>query len=78
MTQNGFQILVDSIRENETVCYLDYGQFGVHFNAVTIECLKSYLKRNNDLFLANNSEKDLESVIIPEHVKEIYSVYRTH
>lgn len=78
VTQNGFQILVDSIRENQTMCYLDYGQFGVHFNAVTIECLKSYLKRNKELFLAKNSEKDLESVIIPEHVKEIYSVYRTH
>jgi uncharacterized protein (DUF924 family)/Ran GTPase-activating protein (RanGAP) involved in mRNA processing and transport/predicted esterase len=70
----GFEILVDSIENNKTLTFLDYNQFGVHFNTKTINLLKSFLKRNNELL----DETIIKSLIIPDHVREIYSVYRTH
>ncbi len=70
----GFEILVDSIEKNKKLSFLDYNQFGMHFNTEKISLLKSYLKRNHDLL----DENLIQSIIVPDHVKEIYSVYRTH
>ena len=78
ITQKGLQKIVNSLKLNESLLYLDYIQFGVSLNEITLTCLRNLLERNRKKFLDKFDENYLESIVIPEHVKEIYSVYRTH
>lgn len=57
--------------------YFDYVQYSVAINDKMINDLK-LLKERNTNFVTNEAKIDHESIVIPDHVKKIYSVYRTH
>jgi Ran GTPase-activating protein (RanGAP) involved in mRNA processing and transport len=79
VSQIGFEMLVNmGVKENKSLVSLNCSQFGVHFREDLTDLLKYYLKRNRDSFLQSNSEHIIDEILLPQHVKEIYSVYRTH
>lgn len=78
ITQRGIQALTEAIKRNKTLVYIDYVQFGVSLNEITLTELRLALEKNKNLMKLNEPDTDIESIVIPDHVKEIYSVYRTH
>ena len=79
ITKDGLKRLVDdALQHNQSLIFFDYVQYGVEISKYTMIDMKAYLERNKQLFLSKHSVPALEQVVIPEHVNEIYSVYRTH
>lgn len=73
----GFSKLVEALKKNKTLISLDYAQFGFSVSyGIRLE-LSEILEANRNQFLAEKSEKELNELMIPSHVAEIYSVYRT-
>lgn len=77
ITQQGMQFIVDALEFNESLLHLDYVQFGTSLNEITLSEMRMYLERNRRRLKQNQPDFDPDSVLIPEHVKQIYSVYRT-
>lgn len=77
ITQQGMQFIVDVLEFNTSLLQLDYVQFGTSLNEITLSEMRLRLDRNRRLLRQSRPDFDPESVLIPEHVKEIYSVYRT-
>ena len=78
ITERGMQTIINAVDLNTSLIYFDYVQYGVSFDESALNKLKRSSQRNEKQFLENNSHEALEAIVKPEHVKEIYSVYRTH
>lgn len=78
ITQRGMQLLVDALEFNNSLLQFDYVQFGTSLNEVTLTQMRAYLGRNRFLLKQNKPDFDPNAVLMPEHVKQVYSVYRTH
>ena len=74
ITQRGMKALVEAVKANKSLVSLDYVQYGVSLNEFTLIEMRQSLERNRSLM----RPADVEEVLIPEHISEIYSVYRTH
>jgi len=73
----GLQYLKEGLKENTSLVNLVTTQFGKVHNEVTKEEIKQYLARNRSL-VPEDELKELDNLAIPEHIAEVYSVYRTH
>lgn len=79
ITQKGLQVIVDKIKDmNRTLLYFDYVQYGTSLNEITLTDLRNSLQRNRDELLQRQPDFNPDSIFVPDHVREIYSVYRTH
>ena len=74
ITQKGMQLVVNAIKKSNNLISFDYVQYGVSLNDEMLNDLRKHLQSNKE----NLQISDLDSFMIPDHVKEIYSVYRTH
>lgn len=78
ITQRGMRLLVDAIEFNKSLIHFDYVQFGTSLNEITLSELRGYLERNRMDLKKNQPDFDADAILIPDHVKQMYSVYRTH
>lgn len=78
ISELGMQMLMSAVRANRSLVELEYVQYGVSLDSINASELKKSLERNQKLFVEDCSQQELDDVKIPEHVREIYSVYRTH
>ncbi|CAF0841622.1 unnamed protein product [Brachionus calyciflorus] len=78
ITQIGMKRIVEAVKKNESLINLEYVQYGVSLNEITLTQLRYSLALNKKKLSEKQPNFDPEEVIIPKHVKEIYSVYRTH
>ena len=78
ITQMGMRLIVNEIGNSSTLIHFDYVQYGVSLNDEMLNGLRKHLQANKGNLLKTHSETELDSVMVPDHVKEIYSVYRTH
>jgi Ran GTPase-activating protein (RanGAP) involved in mRNA processing and transport len=76
ITEKGMAAIKRAVKVNESLVSLDYVQYGVPVSEVVLEDLKRTLDNNRKQY--ELKKIDIESILIPEHVREIYSVYRTH
>jgi len=75
--QVGVNHLRAAMRLNHTLTSLQLTQFGKVHNEVAREEIKSALARNRAAAIAADHAALLAEIAIPEHLREIYSVYRT-
>ncbi|MCB9640782.1 MAG: DUF924 family protein [Myxococcales bacterium] len=73
--QAGLQPLCDALRENTQLIRLQFTQFSKAHNEYTREEIKQLLARNEALI--ENKQPIEDSVLLPLHLQEIHSVYRT-
>ncbi len=73
----GLEQLKKAVGESKYLAFLDYVQFGVTVDQVLANDLKEKLAKNKE-FLENEARLDFNSILVPDHVQKIYSVYRTH
>lgn len=78
ITQRGIQLLVDALEFNQSLLQIDYVQFGTSLNEITLSEMRMYLERNWKRLKQTRQDFNPETVLVPDHVKQIYSVYRTH
>ena len=79
LTHTGMRFVVDAIKKAGKLVHFDYVQYGVSLDEKMHVELRKCLRENREAFLGGgHTEAQLEAILIPEHVKEIYSVYRTH
>ena len=78
ITQNGMKIMVDAIINKSNLINFDYVQYGVSLNDEILNNLRKQLQLNKETLQKTHSDEMIESLMIPFHVNEIYSVYRTH
>lgn len=76
--QKGMQLLVDALKHNKSLIYFDYVQYGISLNEITLGELRKCLMDNRLYLKQTRPDLNPESVIVDEHVNQIYSVYRTH
>ncbi len=76
ITERGMRALGRAVKRNKSLVSLDYVQFGVPVSEVVLGEMKRTLENNRKQYELRRV--DVEAILIPEHVKEIYSVYRTH
>ena len=74
----GLYKLVEALKKNKSLIYFDYTQFGISISSYVMDELNKILTSNREHFLTRNSDKKLNDIMVPDHVAEIYSVYRTH
>eukprot|EP00455_Lapot_gusevi_P040540 TRINITY_DN4593_c0_g1_i6.p1 TRINITY_DN4593_c0_g1~~TRINITY_DN4593_c0_g1_i6.p1 ORF type:complete len:651 (+),score=290.45 TRINITY_DN4593_c0_g1_i6:145-2097(+) len=74
--QVGVNHLHEALKTNTTLVSLKLTQFGKVHNEVVRESINSLINRNLAL-LDDEGRKYAEKVDLPDHVAEIYSVYRT-
>lgn len=77
ITQQGMQFIVDALEFNKSLLHFDYVQFGTSLNEIMLSEMRIYLNRNRRILNESQPDFDPDTVLIPEHVKQIYSVYRT-
>lgn len=77
ISQRGVNHLREAMKVNGTLVFLQLTQFGKVHNEPGKEELRAALQRNRDRLGADEAAA-AEQVNLPEHVREIYSVYRTH
>jgi hypothetical protein len=74
ITMKSIKLIIEAMKENSSLISFDYSQFGLPLNDhLTAEI--DHILQTNRKFL---TDKEIESILIPHHVQEIYSVYRTH
>jgi hypothetical protein len=78
ISEFGMQMLAGAIRKNRSLVDLEYVQYGVSLDSINAKEIKSCLNSNQKLFLQEYSQEELDDIRIPQHVREIHSVYRTH
>jgi len=78
ISQIGMKLIVNAIREKTNLIHFDYVQYGVSLNDGILNDLRKQLEFNKETLLKTHSNKMIDSIMIPDHVNEIYSVYRTH
>jgi hypothetical protein len=77
ISQLGVNALREAMAVNRTVTSLQLTQFGKVHNEPGKEELRAALARNRALIPAADLEA-LDEIDLPTHIREIYSVYRTH
>ena len=77
ISQVGVNHIIDGLRANHSLALLQLTQFGKVHNEPGKEEIKALLARNYQA-LSDDEKKHLDLVEIPQHISEIYSVYRTH
>ena len=77
ISQIGVNHLREALKVNHTLVWLQLTQFGKVHNEPGKEELRAALERNRGL--VPEAERDrVAKVNLPDHITEIYSVYRTH
>eukprot|EP01102_Stenamoeba_stenopodia_P011184 TRINITY_DN3420_c0_g1_i1.p1 TRINITY_DN3420_c0_g1~~TRINITY_DN3420_c0_g1_i1.p1 ORF type:complete len:1127 (+),score=293.80 TRINITY_DN3420_c0_g1_i1:148-3381(+) len=76
--QVGLQHVKEGLKENTTLVNLVTTQFGKVHNEITKEEIKHYLQRNRSLVSSKEELDEIDKLELPEHIAEVYSVYRTH
>ena len=77
ISQRGVNHLREAMKVNTTLLWLQLTQFGKVHNEPGKEELRAALQRNRDR-LAPEQTAACAQIELPDHVREIYSVYRTH
>lgn len=77
ISQRGVNHIREAMKVNTTLLWLQLTQFGKVHNEPGKEELRAALQRNRDA-LSPDRLAACELINLPEHVREIYSVYRTH
>lgn len=77
ISQAGVNHLREALKVNDTLVWLQLTQFGKEHNEPGKEELRAALERNRARVPADQSER-LAKINLPDHITEIYSVYRTH
>jgi len=70
----GMQKLANAIAMSKSLVSFEYVQYGVALSSIDADLIKQTMLANRSFY----SQNELEEIFIPEHVREIYSVYRTH
>jgi hypothetical protein len=78
ITQAGMKQIVEAVKKNNSLVQLDYVQYGASLNEITLTEMRQKLAANKKKLNQDRPDFDLEELIIPKHVQDIYSVYRTH
>jgi Ran GTPase-activating protein (RanGAP) involved in mRNA processing and transport len=76
ISQAGVNVIRDGLAANRTLVALQLTQFGKVHNEPGKEEIRAALRRN--LALMPGGAEALAELELPAHVREIYSVYRTH
>ncbi|HEU4537101.1 MAG TPA: hypothetical protein VFS00_23430, partial [Polyangiaceae bacterium] len=76
ISQTGVNAIRDALASNRTLVSLQLTQFGRVHNEPGKEEIRAALRRN--LALMPGGAEALAELELPAHVREIYSVYRTH
>ena len=77
ISQVGVNHLREALRVNKTLVWLQLTQFGKVHNEIGKEELRAAQQRNRAL-VADDQAEDIARINLPDHITEIYSVYRTH
>lgn len=77
ISQRGVNFIREAMKHNHTLLRLQLTQFGKVHNEPGKEELRAALQRNRARLTPEQSAA-AEQVDLPDHVREIYSVYRTH
>lgn len=77
ISQVGVNHLREALKVNRTLVHLQLTQFGRVHNEPGKEELRAALQRNRELVPADQAER-VGKIGLPDHITEIYSVYRTH
>jgi Ran GTPase-activating protein (RanGAP) involved in mRNA processing and transport len=81
ITQRGMRMIVDALcnaSAHSRLVHLDYIQFGVSLNELMLNALRNRLNENKLNLTLERPDFDILSLLQPDHVNQIYSVYRTH
>jgi Ran GTPase-activating protein (RanGAP) involved in mRNA processing and transport len=85
ITQRGMQTIVEAITSAAAdgdavsrLVHFDYIQFGVSLNELMLNSLRNKLNENKLNLVLERPGFDMQDLFMPEHVKQIYSLYRTH
>jgi hypothetical protein len=76
ITEKGMRAIAKAVKRNESLVSIDYVQFGVPMSEIVLGDMRRTLENNRKQY--ELKKVDVEAILVPEHVKEIYSVYRTH
>ncbi|MBA3548923.1 MAG: DUF924 family protein [Nannocystis sp.] len=77
ISQTGVNHLREALKVNQTLVWLQLTQFGKIHNVPGKEELRAALQRNRAQVPDEQSDR-IEKINLPDHITEIYSVYRTH
>ncbi len=77
ISQVGVNHLREALKVNQTLVWLQLTQFGKVHNEPGKEELRAALQRNHDHVPEDQRER-IARINLPDHITEIYSVYRTH
>lgn len=77
ISQVGVNHLREALKVNRTLTSLQLTQFGKVHNEPGKEEIRAALERNRALVPADEVER-VAKLEVPDHVTDIYSVYRTH
>ncbi|HEY0133942.1 MAG TPA: hypothetical protein VGB85_07675, partial [Nannocystis sp.] len=77
ISQVGVNHLREALKLNRTLVHLQLTQFGRVHNEPGKEELRAALQRNRALVPPELADR-VEKIGLPDHITEIYSVYRTH
>lgn len=77
ISQVGVNHLREALKVNHTLLWLQLTQFGKVHNEPGKEELRAALQRNRARVPEDQRER-LDKINLPDHITEIYSVYRTH
>jgi len=74
ISEYGMQKLAGAVAKSKSLVSFEYVQYGVALNGINADLVRQGLLANRSRY----SEDQLEEILIPAHVRDIYSVYRTH
>ena len=77
ISQIGVNHLREALKLNQTLVWLQLTQFGKLHNEPGKEELRAALQRNRARIPDDHIDR-IEKINLPDHITEIYSVYRTH
>ncbi|RNA15578.1 leucine rich repeat [Brachionus plicatilis] len=79
MTRIGIMKIRDAVRDNDSLIQLEFSLgHGLYIDRIIMAEVSEKLKLNKQKLICQKPDFDIEELFIPLHVKEIYSVYRTH